>query len=429
MPEAGNVSSSFGGVLASALQLFQRVGGIRWALADQVVVSGSNFVSTILLARALGIEEFGRFVLAWAIIIFMQNLQYAAVSSAMLSIGPKQSAENASSYFGALFIHQVIFGIGSAVLAFAGTNLAAGVFAQSRLTGIASALAVAVLCSQTQDFLRRYFFCVLRPEISVLIDAVRYLGFIVSIFALARLSSLDAVSALWLLSVAAAAGSLAAIAFLPSLRFSLTEVLSHGLHGWHFSKWLVAGTALVEASNNLFYFGSGILLGTSAAGAMKAAFTLASVTNVVNEASLNVIIVGASRQFVSNGRRGLAVYLEKVGLYGAAAVCSLLAVAVVAPKFWLRVLFGPAFEQYWPLVFWAAGYQLLIFSGLIIGTWHRTLESTRFIFYANVLSVAVSLCLVYPLISAVGMTGALVGLVIGQIVLQGFMLISAKLMR
>ena len=161
---------------------------------------------------------------------------------------------------------------------------------------------------------------------------------------------------------------------------------------------------------------------------MKAVFTLASVTNVVNEACLNVINVGASRQFMIDGRPGLAAYLKKVGLYGGAAVCSLLGVVIFAPKFWLHLLFGSAFEQYWNLVFWAAGYQLLIFLGLVVGTWHRTLESTRFIFYAIACSVAVSLCLVYPLINAFGVTGALLGLVIGQLVLQAFMLLSARLM-
>ena len=196
----------------------QSAGRIKWALADQVLVSGSNFLSTILLARALGIEEFGRYVLAWAIIIFMQNIQYAAVSSAMLSIGPKQSVEKAPSYFGALFAHQAIFEVASAALAFAGANLAASVFAEPKLSGIGSALAVAVLCSQTQDFLRRYFFSVLRSEISVLIDAVRYLGQIAAILAVVRFSSLDGVGALWLLSATAAAGAVAALAYVPPLK-------------------------------------------------------------------------------------------------------------------------------------------------------------------------------------------------------------------
>jgi len=35
---------------------------VNWALADQAMVSGSNFITGILLARTLGIAEFGRFI-------------------------------------------------------------------------------------------------------------------------------------------------------------------------------------------------------------------------------------------------------------------------------------------------------------------------------------------------------------------------------
>ena len=35
----------------------------NWALADQIIVSGANFLTALLLARYLGPEEFGRFTL------------------------------------------------------------------------------------------------------------------------------------------------------------------------------------------------------------------------------------------------------------------------------------------------------------------------------------------------------------------------------
>ena len=47
-------------MIAAGLQLVRRLGPINWALADQVVVSGGNFLTTLLLARSLGVEEFGR---------------------------------------------------------------------------------------------------------------------------------------------------------------------------------------------------------------------------------------------------------------------------------------------------------------------------------------------------------------------------------
>ena len=76
----------------------------NWALMDQGMVSGANFLTTILIARHLGIEEFGRFTLAWLVVLFTTSLQMAVVVSPMMSIGPKQDGEHAPAYFGHFFL-------------------------------------------------------------------------------------------------------------------------------------------------------------------------------------------------------------------------------------------------------------------------------------------------------------------------------------
>ena len=52
-------------MIARATRQLGRYRHINWALADQGVVSGINFLTGIMLARFLGLEEFGRFTLAW----------------------------------------------------------------------------------------------------------------------------------------------------------------------------------------------------------------------------------------------------------------------------------------------------------------------------------------------------------------------------
>jgi O-antigen/teichoic acid export membrane protein len=427
MSKRPNTSGPSIGALARALLLLRAAAGAKWALADQIVVSGSNFLTNILLARILGIEEFGRYVLAWTIVLFVQGLQYSAVSSTMLSIGSKQEPEAARSYFGSMFVLQGIFAAASAVLTLVGAYVGDAAFPALRLDTIALPLAVAVLSSQTQDFLRRYFFSVDRLKVSFSIDAIRYMGQNIAILALIRWFPANSAAALWLVSAAAAVGSLAILPYVPSLKYSLRAIHSAGLHGWHFSKWLVASTLLVFVFTNLFTFAAGIFLGAAAVGAMRAAFTLVSIANIVIEACVNVVPVRASRTFMSSGRRGLIAYLKNVTIYGTGAIAFLLGVIVVAPKFWLRLFFGPEFESYWTLVPWYAGVQVLIFLGLVIGTWYRTLESTRFIFYANVFAVILLLLIAYPLITNFGVTGAVAGLLIGQFALQAFMFMGVRL--
>ena len=72
--------------------VLKRHSHVNWALADQAMVSGVYFLTGILLARYLGLEEFGRFTLAWMAVLFANSIQHAMIIAPMMSIGPKQSA-------------------------------------------------------------------------------------------------------------------------------------------------------------------------------------------------------------------------------------------------------------------------------------------------------------------------------------------------
>ncbi|MCG8391989.1 MAG: hypothetical protein MI745_02810, partial [Pseudomonadales bacterium] len=84
---------------------------VNWALMDQGVISGVNFLSGILLARFLGIVEFGIFTIAWLVIEFLQSMQHSLIVAPMMSIAPKYSAEERPAYMGAVIVHQVCFSV------------------------------------------------------------------------------------------------------------------------------------------------------------------------------------------------------------------------------------------------------------------------------------------------------------------------------
>ena len=78
-------------MIQTATALMRRHSHINWALLDQTMVSGINFLTGILLARYLGIEEFGRFTLAWMSVQVVNSIQHALNNFSMKSIGPKQN--------------------------------------------------------------------------------------------------------------------------------------------------------------------------------------------------------------------------------------------------------------------------------------------------------------------------------------------------
>ena len=51
------------------------------SIADQVVVSASNFLTVVLLARALGPREFGVFSIAWLIVLFFASSAFCGTTA------------------------------------------------------------------------------------------------------------------------------------------------------------------------------------------------------------------------------------------------------------------------------------------------------------------------------------------------------------
>ena len=110
-------------------------------------------------------------------------------------------------------------------------------------------------------FFSSLFFFGRALKVSFSIDAIRYIGQNIAILGLITWFPANSVAALWLITAAAAVGLLAALPYIPPLKYSFSSTVTAGLRGWHFSKWLVASTLLGSLFTSLFSFAAGILLG------------------------------------------------------------------------------------------------------------------------------------------------------------------------
>ena len=91
------------------LTLIRRYKHVNWAIADQAIVSGANFVTGILVARFIGIEEFGQFALAWILLEITLSIQKSLIIMPMMSIGPKHADSEMPAFFGAVIAQQAAF--------------------------------------------------------------------------------------------------------------------------------------------------------------------------------------------------------------------------------------------------------------------------------------------------------------------------------
>ncbi|MDN5869438.1 MAG: hypothetical protein L0H73_01760 [Nitrococcus sp.] len=381
---------------------------ITWTVADQAVVSAANLLTGLFVARYAGISAFGTFSMYWLAVLFVQSLQIAMILRPMLSIGPKFECGEEEGYYAAVFVLQLAFsaivGLGSYVLLLGGNAL--GLIDQ--IEGNVGPLIAVLFCTQVYEFMRRHAFSNSRAVSAFAMDSFRYGVQIAGLLVLFAFDGYRTIGDILMLMAASAVLGLAVFRHqLPSPSFHLGELRRTAKRHWQMSKWMTASALLRwSGSSNFYILVAGGVLGPIAAGALRAAQTLANVTNIFFSAADNFGPVWASKIYVREGRAGLRPFMRRFMLIGGGVtLAASLAVALPA-QFWLGLLFGEEFAPYAHLVglYAVAGFLLaLTFPYAYV---FLAQENARPNFFGNVAASLVSLVIAYPAIYLFGAVGA-----------------------
>lgn len=399
---------------ASVLRrLWRRHHVMNWVLADQILVSGVNFLTTVVLARGLGIADFGRFALAWMVVLFVNALQHALIIQPMMSIGPKQRPAGQPDYYGAILAQQGLFGLAVFALVWAGLVLGDHLMPEGRLGALGLPVACAALAFQIQDLQRRYFFTCGRPALAFAGDALRYLTQIAALVWLVRHAVLDAAEALWVIGACALAAALVGAPMLDR-RLGWNPAVFRAVlaRHWRLGRDMAGSALLLWASRDIFTIAAGSVFGPVAVGALRAAQNLMGLTHVLLQGLQNLVPVRATHCYMRGGKRALVAYLRRATVAVMLATGAVAAVVAAIPEFWLRLLFGGEFAGYGALLRWYAVIYLLVALELPLTAALRTIEHTRPMIVAYLAGTVFALAAIHPLFIRYDLTGAVVGLLV-----------------
>ena len=391
-------------------RLVQRL-RIPLMLGDQGLISGVNFLSNILLARFLGIEEFGRFTLAWMVDLFANSLQSAGIIQPMLSIGPKHAVAEAPAYYGAVLIQQGV----AAGFAFAAVLIGAEASAAAEPSwgtgSFAVPLAVALFAGQAQDFLRRYFFVRGRTVTAVVSDGIRYLSQLTLLCVVANVfsSGLTVPMALWIMAAAATLGTVPVAVCVEKLTWD-PEVLRQTVRRhWHVSKWLLPSALMHWTTAQAFIIIAGGVLGAATVGMLRAAMAVVGVVHIVYLGMENFAPIRAAQVFHRHGGRALRHYLKSLTWKVGGAVLLLLLIINLNATSIIRLMFGTNYPELSPLLLAFSIIYFVSLLNVILGVWALAIESTRMVFISLAAMTAVTAVAAYPLVVFGGVAGALTG--------------------
>jgi O-antigen/teichoic acid export membrane protein len=389
--------------------LLDRFPVLGWPVADQAVVSAGNFLTSLLVARFLGVDAFGVFSVLWYLLVFMQTIQGAILISPMLTVGPKIEG-NATEHYSATQILQILVAFvlalaAMSVVMYAGPTL--GIGASSR--NLAFPFAGLVAVAQLHEFFRCYCYARELAHLAFRIDLVRYGTQLILFVFLAAHGHFSLPNSLIAISFSIILGITVMFRHIPPLISTRQAVIWAYQRHWNISKWLMPANIISWISNNLFTLLSGALLGPQALGAMRASQNLIGATHVFFLAMDRWGNVRAARIFAEKGMVSLHSFTHRMQLViGGATACAVLLLALPG-SFWLSLLYGAEYKPYAWMVAWYGGVYLIIAVTVPYRYALNAVEKLKPVFIGDALAAVFSACAVYPLLQGYQEIGALLG--------------------
>jgi len=407
-----NIIKGFCDLIKMIKVFLKKYSHVNWALADQVMVSGINFITGILVARFLGIEDYGRFTLIWIVVLFASSIQMSSINSPMMSIGPKRIDEGSSAYYGAVIAQQLIFSSVTVVSIIVGVKVAALFFPEWQIAHLVLPLAAVTFFYQTQDFTRRLFFVQGRQVAAFVNDVISYVGQLLLLIYFFFIGTLNIENTLWIIALTSAVATVVGGVIHGKVSCTYKVFINTVKRHWDSAKWLTGSALLQWSSGNLFIIAAGSILGPTAVGALKAAQNIMGVVHILFQGLENVVPIRASLYLHKFGPQSMAHYLRKVTIWGGLAT-GILALAVsVHPEFLLTKIFGEDYQGYGYILRWFAVIYFVSFLSLPLRILLRTIEKTFPVFLTYILMTVFSVFAAVPMVGEFGLQGVLVGMLI-----------------
>jgi O-antigen/teichoic acid export membrane protein len=247
----------------------------QWLVGDQALVSAMNFLTSAVLARMLGVHEFGVFSVFYIILQYLNSIQLALIVSPMMTLAPQITDKSERAVFlKGMGGYQYLFSAACCAFTFLMVAVEKLHLAPTKIDpAVLLPFALSIFCFQAQDWLRRFWYVEERGRAVFINDVISYVGQVVVLLVLWRIHAASVRSAYYAVALTslaaflAGAGSEDAWANLRQIKTAVKET-------WAF------GRSLLMASQFQWLGSQGILIivaaisGVNAAGGIRAVMAL-----------------------------------------------------------------------------------------------------------------------------------------------------------
>ena len=388
------------------------------AAIDQAVISLSNFLGTIILARQVSPTELGVYGVGFIAINLTRALQEGLVVQPLNVFGAPMEHSAFRRYASSSAVLQVLLAVSLALLASSGGWFLT-VTGNDTAGPAVFALWFAVLGWQLQEFCRRVLYT--RGRVanavfnSVLANTVR-LGLLVLLGVQGRLSGVNALLAIgWGSFAALVPGLWSTRSYWTREMQSLSSTFKNN---WAFGRWVLGGSIASWISVEFYPVLTAGMISFAAAGAYRALQNLVAPIHLLLRAIDTFFTPRAARLYEQAGRPGMARMLSLIYLATAVPMLGILAVAVLFREQLLHLLYGETYLEYSQgIVLMVVFYSLLYAYGPLQSAF-KAMRRSRPIFIANIVATIAMFTFGVMAILRWGVYGTLTGQVLNALLVN-----------
>lgn len=395
---------------------------------DQAVVSGTSFITAVIIGRMCSREDLGMYALALSVARFVGGVQSELVCSPYVVYCVHRRGEALSAYMGSTMVHHLLLTTISVISLLGLAALLALGVGPAGLTAVIWGLVGALPFLLLRDYLRRLSLSHLRLGVVLAMDvsvAILQLGGLL-LLGYWQLLNVSASYVVW-----GVACGLACLGWFwgsgERLRVVPNQVGTDWRLNWSFSRWSLAGFLVGTTTP---YFMPWILAaahGEAATGLLAACWTLVNCVSTYVTGITNVVTPRAVGAFAQKGAEGLRVVLRRTAILFILTVGAFCLFIFASGDLPVCLLYGDKYSGCGLILALLALNALANSLSVTVGIGIWALGRPKANFLADVCALVVTWATLLGAIGPLGATGAALALVAGAV--SGAVVRAATLQR
>jgi O-antigen/teichoic acid export membrane protein len=390
-------------------------------LADQAVISATNFLGGVIIGRTLAKEDFGLYLLGFSIVLFIMSLQTSLILAPYYVYSPHLQGVEHRRYTGSAFIHQLSLSAVAMFCLVIGGFLASFGIGPQGLSQVIWPLAAVMIFILLKDCLRQIFFAQLRMTAALLMDSVTAVIQLALLLLLAKKGLLNPGHVFWIFGIATGVPALGYfIKYRQSFKLSISQARDSFKQSWSFAKWSFGSAMASWMLGGLYPWFLAGFHSTATVGVYAACWGLMSLVNPFLMGTTNLLNPMAAHAFAQGGPQKMNRIVFQFTLLLLVFMTAFCLLTLFEGDWLLGIIYGPKYAGNGQIVFWLSFGYLFSYLTIPICCGLMAAEMPDLVFKSYLLGVVFTFLLGIPLVKYYAITGIAMTMIVNALTVSSF---------